>query len=38
MWIDGEKKILKEALPGILQLIGDVEIAVAKVKGEKRRC
>ena len=33
--VDGEKKILKKALPGILQLIGDVEVAVAKVKGRR---
>ena len=30
--VDGEKKVLREALPGILQLVDEVEVAVAKVK------
>ena len=33
--VDGEKKILKEALPGIQQLVDEVEIAVYKVKGRR---
>ena len=34
--VEGEKKILKEALPGIQQLVGEVENAVTKVKGRRK--
>ena len=33
--VDGEKKILREALPGIQQLVDEVEVAVTKVKGRR---
>ena len=33
--VDGEKKILKEALPGIQQLVDEVENAVTRVKGRR---
>ena len=33
--VDGEKKILKEALPGIQQLIDEVEGAIIGVKGKR---
>ena len=33
--VDGEKKILREALPGILQWVDEVEVAVAEVKGKR---
>ena len=34
--VEGEKKILREALPGIQQLLGEVENAVTKVKGKRK--
>ena len=34
--VDGEKKILKEALPGIQQLVDEVENAVTRVKGRRK--
>ena len=34
--VEGEKKILKEALPGIQQLVDEVENAVATVKGRRK--
>ena len=34
--VDGEKKILREALPGIQQLVDEVENAVTRVKGRKK--
>ena len=34
--VDGEKKILKEALPGIQQLIDEVEGAVNRLKGKRQ--
>ena len=33
--VDGEKMILREALPDIQQLVDEVEVAVAKVKGRR---
>ena len=34
--VDGERKILKEALPGIQQLVDEVENAVTRVKGRRK--
>ena len=34
--VEGEKKILREALPGIQQLVDEVEKAVTKVKGRRK--
>ena len=34
--VEGEKKILREALPGIQQLVGEVENAVTRVKGRRK--
>ena len=34
--VEGEKKILREALPGIQQLVGEVENAVTSVKGRRK--
>ena len=34
--VDGEKKILKESLPGIQQLVDEVENAVTRVKGRRK--
>ena len=34
--VDGEKKILREALPGIQQLVDEVENAIATVKGRRK--
>ena len=34
--VEGEKKILREALPGIQQLVDEVENAVIKVKGRRK--
>ena len=34
--VDGEKKILKEALPDIQQLVDEVENAVTRVKGRRK--
>ena len=34
--VEGEKKILKEALPGIQQLVDEVENAVTRVKGRRK--
>ena len=34
--VEGEKKILREALPGIQQLVDEVENAVTKVKGRRK--
>ena len=34
--VDGEKKILKEALPGIQQLVDEVENTVTRVKGRRK--
>ena len=34
--VEGEKKILREALPGIKQLVGEVENAVTRVKGRRK--
>ena len=34
--VDSEKKILKEALPGIQQLVEEVENAVTRVKGRRK--
>ena len=34
--VEGEKKILREALPGIQQLVDDVENAVARVQGRRK--
>ena len=34
--VEGEKKILREALPGIQQLVGEVENAIANVKQRRR--
>ena len=33
--VDGEKKILREALPGIQQLVDEVKNAVTRVKGQR---
>ena len=34
--VEGEKKILREALPGIQQLVDEVEKAVARVQGRRK--
>ena len=34
--VEGEKKILREALPGIQQLVDEVENAVTRVKGRRK--
>ena len=34
--VDGEKKVLKDALPGIQQLVDEVENAVTRVKGRRK--
>ena len=34
--VEGEKKILREALPGIQQLVGELENAVTRVKGRRK--
>ena len=34
--VEGEKKILREALPGIQQLVGEVENAIANVKQRRK--
>ena len=34
--VEGEKKILREALPGIQQLVGEVEKAITRVKGRRK--
>ena len=34
--VEGEKKILKESLPGIQQLVDEVENAVTRVKGRRK--
>ena len=34
--VDGERKILKKALPGIQQLVDEVENAVTRVKGRRK--
>ena len=34
--VEGEKKILREALPGIQQLVDDVEYTVARVQGRRK--
>ena len=34
--VEGEKKMLREALPGIQQLVGEVEYAVTRVQGRRK--
>ena len=34
--VEGEKKVLKEALPGIQQLVDEVEYAVTRVQGRRK--
>ena len=34
--VEGEKKILREALPGIQQLVGEVENAITRVQGRRK--